>query len=87
MFCCLDQDFWDYYFLLWHVEELFRGVVLADGVLEGEVESVVLLHHLVAAVLVLPVALELAALAVDVHVHVVGQDLGVSLATGLQNAE
>lgn len=60
----------------WHdpfvhdVEELLCDVVDADGVLEGEVEVVISLSHFPARGLVGPVALELAATAVDVDLNI-----------------
>ena len=52
------------------VEELLGDVVVADGVLEGEIELVVALHVAVALPLVLARAVVRPALAVDVHGHV-----------------
>ena len=52
------------------VEELLGDVVVADGVLEGEVELVVALHVAVALTLVLARAVVRPALAVDVNGHV-----------------
>lgn len=58
-------------------EELLRDVVLAVGVLEGEVELVVLVQQAEALLRLVAKALELAARPVDVHLDVLGQLHGV----------
>ena len=71
--------------VLQHVEELLRDVVNTQGVLEGEVELVVLLEVEVALSLVGSGALQLATLAVDVHVNQLLHLLHVLLSSGLQH--
>ena len=76
--------------VLENVEVFFSDVIITDGVLEGQVELVVLLHHLVAVALVSSGALVLdrtaGALAVNVNVHVLLHRLGILLPPGLRCA-